>query len=196
LKWEAARLGNVLKRAGVRKGDRVIIYLPMIPELAYAMLACARIGAVHSVVFAGFSAHSLRDRILDCEASVVITADEGRRGGKTIPLKAIVDDAVEGIEIVKTVIVAERTGADVKMKPGRDHLAHEKHSQASAGRVRANGCPQKIRSSYCTRLARRANRKASCTRKAATCSTRHSRTRSSSTIIRATCIAVSLMRAG
>jgi acetyl-CoA synthetase len=125
LKWEAARLGNVLKRAGVRKGDRVIIYLPMIPELAYSMLACARIGAVHSVVFAGFSAHSLRDRIIDSQASVIITANEGRRGGKTIPLKAIVDDAVEGMEGVKHVFVAERTGAEVKMKPGRDHWLTE-----------------------------------------------------------------------
>ncbi|MBK8129714.1 MAG: acetate--CoA ligase [bacterium] len=125
LKWEAARLGNVLKRAGVRKGDRVIIYLPMIPELAYAMLACARIGAVHSVVFAGFSSHALRDRILDSQATVVITANEGRRGGKAIPLKAIVDDAVEGIESVKHVFVAERTGTEVKMKPGRDIWLHE-----------------------------------------------------------------------
>jgi len=125
LKWEAARLGNVLKRAGVRKGDRVIIYLPMVPELAYAMLACARIGAVHSVVFAGFSSHALRDRILDSQASVVITANEGRRGGKAIPLKAIVDDAVEGIESVKHVFVAERTGAEVRMKLGRDIWLHE-----------------------------------------------------------------------
>ncbi len=125
LKWETARLGNVLKRAGVKKGDRVIIYLPMIPELAFAMLACARIGAVHSVVFAGFSAHSLRDRILDSQASVVITANVGKRGGKIIPLKSIVDDAVEGIESVKHVFVAERTNAETKMKPGRDIFLSE-----------------------------------------------------------------------
>jgi acetyl-CoA synthetase len=120
LKWEAARLGNVLKNLGVRKGDRVIIYLPMIPELAYAMLACARIGAVHSVVFAGFSATSLRDRVLDCGATVVITANEGRRGGKAIPLKAIVDDAVTGIDSVKSVLVAKRTATEVPMHFGRD----------------------------------------------------------------------------
>jgi acetyl-CoA synthetase len=120
LKWEAARLGNVLKNLGVRKGDRVIIYLPMIPELAYAMLACARIGAVHSVVFAGFSATALRDRILDSGATVVITANEARRGGKAIPLKAIVDDAVAGVESVESVLVARRTPKDVPMRYGRD----------------------------------------------------------------------------
>ncbi|MBI5058812.1 acetate--CoA ligase [candidate division KSB1 bacterium] len=120
LKWEAARLGNVLKHAGVRKGDRVIIYLPMVPELAYAMLACARIGAVHSVVFAGFSANSLRDRIIDSQATVVITANEGMRGGKPIPLKEIVDDALDGSDIVKHVLVAKRTNKEVPMKFGRD----------------------------------------------------------------------------
>jgi acetyl-CoA synthetase len=120
LKWEAARLGNVLKNLGVRKGDRVIIYLPMIPELAFAMLACARIGAVHSVVFAGFSANALRDRIVDCGASVVITANEGMRGGKKIALKEIVDDALTGVDSVKNVLVAKRTTQDVPMQFGRD----------------------------------------------------------------------------
>ncbi len=120
LKWETARLGNVLKHAGVRKGDRVIIYMPMIPEAAYAMLACARIGAVHSVVFAGFSANALRDRIIDSQATVVITANEGRRGGKEIPLKAITDEALEGATSVKQVFVARRTRTDVPMKHGRD----------------------------------------------------------------------------
>ena len=104
-----ARVANVLKAHGVRKGDRVCIYLPMIPELAYTMLACARIGAVHSVVFAGFSAESLRDRILDAGCKVVFTANEGLRGGKTIPLKATVDQAVDGLDLVEKVLVVRRT---------------------------------------------------------------------------------------
>ncbi len=120
LKWEAARLGNVLKNLRIRKGDRVIIYLPMIPELAYAMLACARIGAVHSVVFAGFFANALRDRILDSRATVVITANEGIRGGKKIPLKEIVDEAIAGVDCVKNVLVAKRTEKEVPMRHGRD----------------------------------------------------------------------------
>ncbi len=88
------RFANVLKQLGVKKGDRVTLYLPMIPEIAYAMLACARIGAVHSVVFAGFSPEALAGRINDCDSTIVITSDEGRRGGKTIPLKKNVDDAL------------------------------------------------------------------------------------------------------
>jgi acetyl-CoA synthetase len=113
------RMANVLTFHGVRKGDRVCIYMPMIPETAYAMLACARIGAVHSVVFAGFSAESLRDRIVDADCRVVLTANEGRRGGKSIPLKRIVDQAVEGLP-VERVLVARRTDADVAMRAGRD----------------------------------------------------------------------------
>ncbi len=120
LKHEVCRLANALKSAGVRKGDRVCLYMPMIPELAFAMLACARIGAVHSVVFAGFSADSLRDRILDCKAQVVVTANEGRRGGKTIPLKATVDKALQGISSVHTVFVAKRTSSRTPMQAGRD----------------------------------------------------------------------------
>jgi acetyl-CoA synthetase len=100
--------------------------MPMIPEIAFAMLACARIGAVHSVVFAGFSADALRDRILDADCAVVLTANEGLRGSKSIPLKAVVDAAVEGLSLVRSVIVAKRTDAEVNMKPGRDHwLADE-----------------------------------------------------------------------
>ncbi|MCA9659057.1 MAG: AMP-binding protein, partial [Myxococcales bacterium] len=118
---EVGRMANVLKAHGVRRGDRVAIYMPMIPEIAYAMLACARIGAVHSVVFAGFSADALRDRILDADCAVVLTANEGLRGSKSIPLKAVVDDAVEGLSLVRSVIVAKRTDAEVNMKPGRDH---------------------------------------------------------------------------
>ncbi len=120
LKHNVARVANVLLAHGVRRGDRVAIYLPMVPELAYTMLACARIGAVHSVVFAGFSANSLRDRILDAGARVLVTADEGLRGGKRIPLKRTADEAVEGLSRVDTVLVVRRTGAEVPFKPGRD----------------------------------------------------------------------------
>ncbi len=125
LKHHVCRMANALKAHGVRKGDRVCMYMPMIPELAYAMLACARIGAVHSVVFGGFSAEALRDRIVDADCRVVITADEGKRGGKTIPLKNITDRAVEGISSVRSVLVARRTGAKVPMTPGRDYPLEE-----------------------------------------------------------------------
>ncbi|MFO8063081.1 MAG: acetate--CoA ligase [Spirochaetota bacterium] len=120
LHQEVSRMANVLKRWGVRKGDRVAIYLPMIPKAAVAMLACARIGAVHNVVFAGFSADALRDRIVDAEATVVITADQGVRGGKTFPLKRTVDEAVMACPSVKNVFVARRTNANVPMTPPRD----------------------------------------------------------------------------
>ena len=114
------RLGNVLRDRGVGKGDRVCIYMPMIPEAAYAMLACARIGAVHSVVFGGFSPDALKDRILDSDCQLVITADEGVRGGKTIPLKANVDKALESCPDVHSCVVVERTGASVSWVDGRD----------------------------------------------------------------------------
>ncbi|HEY7216423.1 MAG TPA: acetate--CoA ligase [Thermoanaerobaculia bacterium] len=120
LKHNVARVANVLLHHGVRKGDRVCIYLPMIPELAYSMLACARIGAVHSVVFAGFSAESLRGRILDAGCKVVLTANEGLRGGKRIPLKATVDQAIEGLSMVERVFVVRRTEKEVPMQEGRD----------------------------------------------------------------------------
>jgi acetyl-CoA synthetase len=120
VKHNVARIANVLLAHGVRKGDRVCIYLPMIPELAYSMLACARIGAVHSVVFAGFSAESLRGRILDAGCKMVLTANEGLRGGKHIPLKQTVDQAVEGLAMVERVLVVRRTDKDVPMKNGRD----------------------------------------------------------------------------
>jgi acetyl-CoA synthetase len=122
---EVGRVANVLRRLGVRKGDRVCIYLPMVPEIAYCMLACARIGAVHSVVFAGFSADSLRDRILDARARLLITADEGMRGGRRIPLKETCDQAIAGLDFVEQMLVVKRTGADVPMMPGRDLWLHE-----------------------------------------------------------------------
>ncbi len=122
---EVTRFANVLVSLGIKKGDRVCIYLPMIPELPIAMLACARIGAVHSVVFGGFSAESLRSRIADSRSSVVITADEGLRGAKRIPLKATTDEAVQGVESVRHCVVVRRTGAPVALRPGRDRWWHE-----------------------------------------------------------------------
>jgi acetyl-CoA synthetase len=119
LRDQVSRMANVLTHIGVRKGDRVCFYMPMIPELAYGMLACARIGAIHSVVFAGFSADSLRDRIIDADCRVVLTANEGLRGGKTIPLKQTVDAAVDGLG-VNTVLVKRRTDTEVSMREGRD----------------------------------------------------------------------------
>jgi acetyl-CoA synthetase len=125
LKHQVCRVANVLIQHGVRKGDRVCIYLTMIPELVYTMLACARIGAVHSVVFGGFSADSLRDRIVDARCKVVVTANEGLRGGKRVPLKKTVDRAIEGMSMVETVLVARRTDHDVEMRPGRDLWLNE-----------------------------------------------------------------------
>ena len=129
---EVCRMANVLKGQGVRKGDRVTIYMPMIPEAAYAMLACSRIGAVHSVIFGGFSPDSIAGRILDCESTVVITADEGLRGGKIIPLKENVDLALVQCPDVTSVIVVRRTGAKVLMHKGRDHYYDDLKAQVSA----------------------------------------------------------------
>ena len=128
---EVCRFANVLKARGVKKGDRVTIYMPMIPEATYAMLACARIGAVHSVVFGGFSPDALAGRILDCESACVITADEGIRGGKKVPLKANTDAALAQCPDVETVIVVSRTGGDVNMVAGRDVVYED--ARAAAG---------------------------------------------------------------
>jgi len=133
---QVSKFGNVLKNLGVKKGDRVTIYMPMVPEAAYAMLACARIGAVHSVVFGGFSPDSLAGRIEDCRSNFVITADEGIRGGRTIPLKANTDKAIEiaakdGAK-VDHVLVVRRTGADVNWEEGRDVWYHDAITEASA----------------------------------------------------------------
>jgi acetyl-CoA synthetase len=128
---EVCKLANVLKIRGIKKGDRVTIYMPMIPEAAYAMLACARIGAVHSVVFGGFSPESLIGRIQDCDSNAVITADEGVRGGKKIPLKANTDEALLRCPTVKTCLVVRRTGAPIKWSEGRDVWYHEAMAEAS-----------------------------------------------------------------
>jgi len=119
------RLANALKSRGVKRGDRVCIYMPMIPEAAYAMLACARVGAIHSVVFGGFSPQSLKDRILDSDCRTVITADEGVRGGRPIPLKRNTEEALASCPNVHTVLTVRRTGADVPWKAGRDVWYHE-----------------------------------------------------------------------
>ena len=122
---EVCRFANALKRRGVKKGDRVSIYMPMVPEAAVAMLACARIGAVHSVVFGGFSPDALRDRILDSGCTALITADEGVRGGKAIPLKRNADEALKGCPEVKSVFVLQRTGGSVDWMQGRDVWYHQ-----------------------------------------------------------------------
>ncbi|CAE7849315.1 acsA, partial [Symbiodinium necroappetens] len=128
---EVCRLANALKANGVKKGDRVTIYLPMIPEAAYAMLACARIGAIHSVVFGGFSPDALAGRIQDCESSFVITSDEGVRGGRKIPLKANTDKALASCPGVEKVLVVRRTGGAIDWVDGRDLWYHEELGKVS-----------------------------------------------------------------
>jgi acetyl-CoA synthetase len=129
---ETCRMANVLKAKGVKKGDRVTIYMPMVPEAVMAMLACARIGAVHSVVFGGFSPDSIADRIRDCDSNFVITADEGHRGGKQIPLKRNMDEALGKTSTVKNVLVVKVTGGEVPMQGGRDLWWHEEKTKVSA----------------------------------------------------------------
>ena len=126
------KFANILKRNGVKRGDRVTIYMPMIPEVAYAMLACARIGAIHSVVFAGFSPKSLSDRILDCDSTFLITADEGYRGGKFVPLKKNADDALVDCPDVEKVLVVRRTGRPVGWVDGRDVWYHDELDHVSS----------------------------------------------------------------
>ncbi len=128
---EVCRMANALLELGAGKGDRITIYMPMIPEAAFAMLACARIGAIHSVVFGGFSPDALANRIHDCESRYVITADEGLRGGRKVPLKKNTDQALENCPDVAAVVVVKRTGADVPMKEGRDHWWHDLKESAS-----------------------------------------------------------------
>jgi len=132
---QVCRFANVLKASGAKRGDRVTLYMPMIPEAAVAMLACARIGAVHSVVFGGFSPEALAGRIQDCDSNIVVTADEGRRAGKRVPLKANVDAALAHCTSVEAVIVVRATGGAVTMQPGRDRWLHEAVAQV------ADDCP-------------------------------------------------------
>ena len=127
---EVQRFANVLKGLGVQRGDRVAIYMPMIPELPVAMLACARIGAPHSVVFGGFSSDALQDRILDAEAKVLVTADGGNRRGAVVPLKPAADTAIAATPSIEHVVVVRRTANDVEMKPGRDHWYHDLMAEA------------------------------------------------------------------
>ncbi|WP_433885351.1 acetate--CoA ligase [Pseudomonas vranovensis] len=131
LHQQVCRLANVLKQRGVKKGDRVCIYMPMVPEAAYAMLACSRIGAIHSVVFGGFSPDALRDRILDADCRTLITADEGVRGGKSVALKNNVDKALLSCPDVSTVVVIKRTGGKIDWREGRDLWYHEAIKQVS-----------------------------------------------------------------
>ncbi len=128
---QVCKFANVLKSLGVRKGDRVTIYLPMIPEIAVAVLACARIGAIHSVVFGGFSPEALAGRIQDCDSSIVITADEGVRGGRKIPLKANTDEALEEAPSCTTCVVVRHTGGEIPFREGRDRWYHELMESAS-----------------------------------------------------------------
>lgn len=138
---EVSSVANVLKSLGIKKGDTVSVYLPMTWQAVATFLACARIGAVHSVVFAGFSSEALRDRILDCKCRVVITSDEGRRGGKTIANKVIVDAAVKECPLVEHVLVLQRTGNKVPWTEGRDKWWHEETLKVP------NYCPPEIMSS-------------------------------------------------
>ena len=130
--YEVKKFGNVLKKLGVKKQDRVAIYMPMIPEAVFALLACARIGAIHTVVFGGFASASLKDRILDAQAKIVITADGGYRRGKVVPLKNIVDESVSECKCVERVLVIERMKQDIEMQEGRDIWYHDIKETVSA----------------------------------------------------------------
>ncbi|MBU8920450.1 MAG: acetate--CoA ligase [Bacteroidales bacterium] len=132
LHTEVCKFANVLKKYGIVKGDRVTLYMPMVPELAIAMLACVRIGAIHSIVFGGFSANSIMDRNVDAESKLIVTADGSYRGGKIIPLKVNVDEAFKGSPTVKHSIVLKRTGTDVEMVEGRDTWWHDEMADVSA----------------------------------------------------------------
>ena len=128
---DVCKFANVLKKAGAKKGDRITIYMPMIPEATIAMLACTRIGAIHSVVFGGFSPDALAGRIEDCNSSIIITADEGIRGGKKIPLKRNTDEAISKATMCKTTIIVKRTGGDINWIDGQDIWYHEEMALAS-----------------------------------------------------------------
>ena len=160
----------MLKKHGIKKGDRVAIYMPMIPELAIAMLACARIGAIHSVVFGGFSPNSLRDRIQDSQCKMLITADEGVRGGRLVPLKANADEALLECPSIETVIVVSRTQNRSTWSPAATSGTTRRSAPpTSATTATSSGWTPRTRCSSCTRPARPASRRACCTPPAATC---------------------------
>jgi acetyl-CoA synthetase len=182
---EVSRFANALKSLGVASGDRVTIYLPMVPEAAVAMLACARLGAAHSVVFGGFSAGALADRLNDAGSKVLVTADGSYRRGAIVPLKHNVDEALESAPAVEAVVVLRRTGHQVAMKEGRDRWYHELVAGA------APDCPPEPLEaehplSSSTPPARRGSPRASSTRRAATWSGPTSRPSTSSTCARPT----------
>ncbi|HXA02200.1 MAG TPA: acetate--CoA ligase, partial [Cytophagaceae bacterium] len=129
---QVCSFANVLISHGAKKGDRICLYMPMVPELAIALLACARIGAIHSVVFGGFSASALSDRVIDAKANIIVTTDGGYRGNKAIPMKGIVDEAMEKCDSVQKVIVFKRTSQDITMKTGRDYWWHEEMAKVKA----------------------------------------------------------------
>ena len=164
---EVCKMANILRTRNVKKGDRVTIYLPMIPEAAYAMLACARIGAIHSVVFAGFSPDSLAQRITDCQSKVIITADEGLRGGKKVPLKANVDAAIAKSGGVDWVVVVKRTGARGRHESVARFLVPRRRQDGDDGMPVRARCMPRIRCSSSTRRARPASPRACCTPRAA-----------------------------
>jgi len=138
LHQEVCRFANALTAAGIKKGDRIAIYLPMVPEAAVAMLACARLGAIHTVIFGGFSSEAIKDRVNDCQAKMIITADGGYRRGKIVELKANVDRALEGTPSVEKVVVLKRTHQVVTMQSGRDHWWHDfVHSFSSEHKAKA-----------------------------------------------------------
>ena len=145
---EVSRFANVLKRAGVERGDRVALYMPLIPELAIAMLACARIGATHSVIFGGFSATALIDRINDAGCKLVVTADGGFRRGAEVKLKPAVDEALKQTPSVKTCVVVRRTGTRVHMEAGRDYWWHELGSVRGRGGGGGLGLKRKLASEH------------------------------------------------
>jgi len=169
---EVNRAALALKQAGVGKGDTVAIYLPMVPELPIIMLACARIGAPHTVIFAGFSPDSIRDRVNDCQAKAIVTADGGYRRGNVIPLKANIDEAVRETPSVEHVVVVKRTGTDVTMEEGRDVWWHDWVSAVEGGNARRSHLTPSTLCTSCTRRARPASRRACSIRPRATCSAR------------------------